>query len=249
MKYPILLALLFSALLFSCKKEKVKATDPEAIFELHLQPYYGNQLFQLDSACILPNGQLVKISNIRFYASNCLFSNGINIKTTLYNLRENGTKLFSTNQDISTSASVNFYFGIDSLTNHSDPSVYGLDDPLNILNANDMHWSWNPGYIFLVVQGIADTTGSGAMFNQPVLFHIGKDYNYRLISAENLQWNTEITGSGNKLTKAVLCLEVNKLFENIDLKTQNMCHSDVDEQVLSLQIGAAFVSGIKKCDE
>lgn len=249
MKYSILLVLLSFALLFSCKKEKIKATDPEVIFELHLQPYYGEQPFQLDSAYILPNGQLVKISNIRFYASNYSFSNGMNIKTTLYNLKENGTTLLSTHQDISAAASVNFYFGIDSVTNHSDPSVYGLDDPLNILNANDMHWSWNPGYIFLVVQGIGDTTGTGTLFNQPVLFHIGKDYNYRLISAENLQWSIGITSSGNKLIKAVLCLKMNELFENINLKTQNMCHSDVEEQALSLQIGTAFVSGIKKCDE
>lgn len=227
----------------------MKATDLEETFELHLQPYYNSQLFHLDSVYILPNGQQIKISNIRFYASNYSFSNGINIKSTLYNLRENGIRLLSTEKDISTSTAVNFYFGIDSVTNHSDPSAYDLDDPLNILNANDMHWSWNPGYIFLIVQGVADTTGSGTQFNQPVLFHIGKDYNYRLIAADNLQWNTTITSSGDKFTKAVLCLEVNKIFENINLKTQNLCHSDVDEQVLSLQLGAAFASGIKKCDE
>lgn len=45
-----------------------------------------------------------------------------------------------------------FYIGLDSATNHGDPSQYRLTHPLNPI-VNQMHWDWAGGYIFMVTEG------------------------------------------------------------------------------------------------
>ncbi|HRK13452.1 MAG TPA: cytochrome c peroxidase [Prosthecobacter sp.] len=49
-----------------------------------------------------------------------------------------------------------FHIGLDPLTNAADPASHPPEHPLNP-NLNGLHWSWQGGYIFLVMEGLHGT--------------------------------------------------------------------------------------------
>ncbi len=49
-------------------------------------------------------------------------------------------------------AGLKFHVGLDEETNAGDPNQYGPNHPLNPV-LNNLHWSWQGGYIFLAVEG------------------------------------------------------------------------------------------------
>jgi len=65
---------------------------------------------------------------------------------------------------------IRFYLGPDSLTNHSDPTLWAAGHPLNP-NVNGLHWGWAGGYIFCALEG---TYGNST---ETFLYHIGFDSN------------------------------------------------------------------------
>ncbi|MFC2176447.1 MbnP family protein [Bacteroidota bacterium] len=69
-----------------------------------------------------------------------------------------------------------FTAGVDSVANHTDPATWPGTSALSSNNPNHMHWGWNPGYIFFVLEGKVDTSAAknGAV-NAPFVFHVGTD--------------------------------------------------------------------------
>lgn len=69
---------------------------------------------------------------------------------------------------------IKFRIGVDSAANHSDPTTYANDHPLSPNHPNYAHWSWNLGYVFIKLEGDADTsaaiTGNKTGFH---VYHIG----------------------------------------------------------------------------
>jgi cytochrome c peroxidase len=65
-----------------------------------------------------------------------------------------------------------FNIGLEEAVNHSDPSQYGPDHPLNTIR-NNLHWTWAQGYIFLAMEGhlLASLEGRRDGFS----YHIGND--------------------------------------------------------------------------
>jgi hypothetical protein len=82
-------------------------------------------------------------------------------------------------------AGIRFAVGLDSTTNHLDPTQLAQDHPLN---RPDMHWGWNPmmGYKFVAFEGTADTTQAGlratAVFG-PMQLHLAGDAMFTQITA------------------------------------------------------------------
>jgi hypothetical protein len=54
--------------------------------------------------------------------------------------------------DINRVDSISFAIGIDSLTNHSDPTLWPTNHALSLFTS-DMHWGWAGGYRFLALEG------------------------------------------------------------------------------------------------
>ncbi len=50
---------------------------------------------------------------------------------------------------------IEFYFGIDSVTNHSDPALYPMGHPLGFQDP-EMNWGWSAGYRFIAYEGVFD---------------------------------------------------------------------------------------------
>jgi hypothetical protein len=68
--------------------------------------------------------------------------------------------------------SLRFRVGLDSATNHSDPTLYSSDHPLSVING--MHWNWKQGYIFWKLEGRVDTSAAGGQAaTGPLAYHIG----------------------------------------------------------------------------
>jgi hypothetical protein len=69
-----------------------------------------------------------------------------------------------------------FSAGVDSVSNHADPAAFAGTSALSSNNPNHMHWGWDPGYIFYVLEGIVDTTANmDGTVDAPFIFHVGLD--------------------------------------------------------------------------
>lgn len=67
---------------------------------------------------------------------------------------------------------IRYLIGVDSSSNHADPSIWPNNHPLGVLIGGVMHWSWNSGYIFIKVEGDYDDVGGArAGFS----YHLGRD--------------------------------------------------------------------------
>jgi hypothetical protein len=53
-----------------------------------------------------------------------------------------------------------FDVGVDSVTNHSDPLLFPEGHALAATSPTNDHWTWNVGYVFLKIEGLADTSAS-----------------------------------------------------------------------------------------
>jgi len=56
-----------------------------------------------------------------------------------------------------------FRLGLDSAINHSDPSQWGAEHPLNTV-LNNMHWGWAGGYIFVTHEGNFKKNGADDVY-------------------------------------------------------------------------------------
>jgi hypothetical protein len=114
-----------------------------------------------------------------------------------------------------------YYLGIDSITNHADPTVYPASDPL-ALQDPPMHWDWNSGYIFVQMEGLYDSTAAATGTpTSPYFFHIGMDMCYRLVDLSNQPF--EII-SGNEFELA-LEANINQLLNGVNLLNENSTHT------------------------
>lgn len=119
-----------------------------------------------------------------------------------------------------------FAVGIDSVTNHKDPTVYPTTNPLAI-QSPAIHWSWNSGYIFLMMEGSCDTTDTNTdvqtygQFSHPLFYHIGMDMLYREVNLNNASFAVK----ANEEKSVHIQADLDKFFAGIDIKTENGSHT------------------------
>src|SRR5690606_1674593 len=144
----------------------------------------------------------------------------------LFDWMETGTSFISVKADKANFTNLSANLGVGATDNHSDPSAFPNDNVLNIAIANDMHWSWNPGYIFLKVEAKVDTIPDATeLFDHTIVFHVGLDANLQTWTVSDLNWST-INATTSRTT---LKLDLEKFLQNngqnIDLKTEFSTHS------------------------
>jgi hypothetical protein len=113
-----------------------------------------------------------------------------------------------------------FTVGLDSATNHSDPTVFEKGNPLAIQTPS-MHWDWNSGYLFMKFEGKVDTTKRNA--SAPVtefFYHIGMDGLKRMITIQ-----TPFTVGKSLKTTVKLKLDLARMLAMIDMKSDISTHS------------------------
>jgi len=149
---------------------------------------------------------------------------------------------FSVQMDPGNYTGIKFALGVDSAMNHADPTVLPIEHPFSVYNANDMHWSWSTGYIFLKFEGRADTTGTGSgSMNNLFFFHVGDDHNYQELPYFNAPFNI----TANQTTVLTVELDLDKLLvgtsDTIDVKVDNATHTN-DNPVLAGRVGTLWAA-------
>jgi hypothetical protein len=62
------------------------------------------------------------------------------------------------------------------VSNHADPATFEGTSALSSNNPDHMHWGWDPGYIFYVLEGEVDTSAAmNGLIDAPFIFHVGTD--------------------------------------------------------------------------
>lgn len=117
-----------------------------------------------------------------------------------------------------------YNIGVDSLTNHSDPVVWGPMHPLNI-NFNSQHWGWAGGYIFHTIEGKYKPSGSTS--ESGFSYHTAKD---PLLSSH--EYILDFALSNNTPKVATIEADANKFFSNeLSFTSQGTNHSGSAEDM------------------
>lgn len=239
-----LVLLLFVGMFLSCEKDKQSPLPGEekskAVFNVY--PYYGETAVAIDQSLVMSNGWKITFAEIKFLLTDIKLGSNMIASDAFFNFREKGVT-FLTIPDMNQSDDVfSTLIGVDSSKNHLDPSTWPSTSALNIANAGDMHWSWNPGYIFIKLEGKVDTIPDGVdLFDHIFSYHIGTDGYTRNLIINKLNWKF----SGQNLV-ADLKLDLKKVLENetapVDIKKQNSTHSGPEHKLLTATIANNFVS-------
>jgi len=242
------MTLLFSMalLIWACDPEKPKPVDPvtEKV-KVTLTPVYGSQTFYMDSVYTTAEGYKVKFTEVTCYFS--LLKNGSNdlLQAALFNFRENGNVIVNQNGDHTKFSSLQGKIGVDSSLNHLDPSAFPNESPLNISNAGPMHWGWNPGYIFVNLEGKVDTIVDAVNnLDLSFSFHIGTDDYLQSFNFPNVTWQDK----GNLVWELPLKLDLSNFLANpnspINLKTEHLTHTGAGQETLTQKVIQNFKNAL-----
>jgi hypothetical protein len=165
----------------------------------------------------------------------------------LYNYQLTGTLLATAVGNKSSFTNLSMNLGVADPLNHADPSLPANASPLNISNAGDMHWGWNPGYIFVKLEGKVDTIPDGIdNFDHNFVFHLGMDPVFRTTNFTDLNW----TAVSYTKSKTNLLLQMRTLFDQpgneIDLRVNYTSHSATSQMPLTNLVMDQFKTAIVK---
>lgn len=243
MKLMKLGSILFAlTVLFSCVKEigSDNGNQPETMIEAELQPVFGSQVLHLDTVYTTPQGYPVKIREVKFFLTQVKYGDQVVVPSAKLDWRSKGKQIFKVAGNPELFTSLTTHVGVVEEWNHLNPVAFNENDPLYLLNANDMHWSWSPGYIFIKLEGSYDTIPGSGNFPFNFAFHLGMDQNLQQVT-----WNDVQLEQVNKyLYRFMVKFDVGRVFDGpagvIDLKTENVSHSHEHEQELTLKVSVNF---------
>lgn len=240
------LLILFSALMFvflSCEKEP-EPVEPDQELEITVTPYFDTQKLNLDSVYTTDEGYKIQFEEIRFYLTGIKNGSASLTSVGMFDFKAKGSSFVKVVGNFSNFSSLTTLLGVDSLTNHSDPSAFDNDSPLNIQNANDMHWGWNPGYVFVYINAKADTIPDATLnLNHFVTYHVGTDEMAQNLNFSALTWSKK----SDYLHSANMKLDLKKFLtlpQGINLKTEYISHSAVGQEALSLKVMSNFAAAL-----
>lgn len=234
------------AVLSACTDDVVDPpVDPaEPVLRITVQPTYGSETLYLDSSYITPEGYGVQFTELRFYVGEPK-NNGVSfLDAALFDYRERGNLLAEVNGKYQDFPALQGFLGISSGDNHADPAAFANSSMLNIANANDMHWGWTNGYIFMKVEAKVDTIPDGIdLFNHNVVFHVGRDENLKSLDFPNVTW-TDLGGVHAFALKLDMLNFLGNGSTSIDLKTEFTSHSAPGQEALSDKVITNFKASL-----
>ena len=220
----------------SCKDDPPEQQCPppvEPTVKLTVHPKFGALDLYLDSSYTTAEGYGVKFTDIKFYVQDVRNGSTSMIDAGLFDYRERGTLLLETTGEPTDFGSLQANLGVEASINHDDPAGFANSSMLNIANANDMHWGWNPGYIFVKVEAKADTIiDATELFDHNVVFHCGLDANMQTLDFTNLQWQTIGENQSELQFELNMATFLQGSVQSIDLKTEHSSHSMAGQEFL-----------------
>lgn len=195
---------------------------------LKINHQLGTAPFQLNMATTNNNGVQFDLNRMQYLISEVTLIHDGGMETMVPNsyFFLDGTIAFNEllgSYAITSLEAVRFGVGVDSLANHSDPSSYPSGHAL-APRAPSMHWGWQAGYKFAVLEGLA-----GQNLDQVFELHpLGdRDYYYTTV-------NTSGVTNGSDLI-IELDGDYTRALEDIDVSTGMIHHgsNQITAQVLT----------------
>jgi hypothetical protein len=231
-------------IIISCKKNEPQPQPVENYLKITVQPTYmnnGTENALLDSIYTTPEGYKVKFTDAKFYLTKLKNGNSNLLESAFFDFRETGLLLARIKGDYAQYSSLQGFIGVDSVLNHSDPSAFPNDSPLNISNAGPMHWGWSSGYIFINLEGKVDTIPDGVNnLDHSFSFHIGTDLYRRDLYFPTVNWQTVSATEKVFPLKLDLWKFLHNPLSSIDLKTEFLTHTGAGQQALTNKVTSNF---------
>ncbi|MFZ1572445.1 MAG: hypothetical protein IPP08_04785 [Chlorobiota bacterium] len=219
-KYIYFSLAIFSILVVSCNKETISEPLVSTNLTFNFNAFIGSSPLVYNVEGMSVNNVPYKVSKFRFYLSKPRLLNE-NGDTLMLTFLDSGSVALKNNvhlvdfelpysQQIRFKVlpikykGIIFNIGVPNELNHVNASV--MDFPLN--TDADMYWAWNPGYIFMKLEGKSVVNGKYS----PFLYHAGNDDDY-LSFPINEAFTVGSNGSTFKIN-----VDINKFFYN---KTYN----------------------------
>lgn len=198
--------------------EKPVDTQNYGSVTINLTNYVGNKVLVLnDSTYTNANSDQFTVSKFKYYVSNIILTNADGSKfiekESYYLIDQSVNNTYTLVIDsvpIGTYNAINFTLGVDSARNVSGAQTGALDP------AYGMFWSWNQGYIFLMMEG---TSPNSTAFNNSLTYHLGgftKPYNC-IRTVNPLFGAKDLIVSGNKTSTMHIKTDLLELFESPSL--------------------------------
>jgi len=247
MKNSVYLLIIGVILLTSCKNKENLDPVEETIgnyVNIEVQPVFDTENLYLDSVYTTQEGYKIKFTDIKFFMGDIKNVSTQFTDAGLFDYRMRGTLLSRLQGNGSNYMHLTANLGVSSAVNHNDPSAFPNSSMLNILNADDMHWNWSPGYIFVKIEAKADTIPDATTsLNHNIVYHAGLDVNAQTLSFTNITWNR----IGNEETFR-LKLDMAKFLngtQTIDVKDEFSTHSMAGQEALTLKVMENFKEALE----
>ncbi len=215
---PLLLILLTSLVVVSCNKHR---NPTEAILDVsHVQ---GDQAFALETTYTNAMGQqyYFTLSNIYVGQFQITGSNEATFPGTYINITPEIAAYPLGEIAKGHYTGLSFLVGVDSVSNHADPTTFDESSPLHPAHPRYQHWSWNDGYIFFRLEGMADTSASmTAGPTVPFFYHIGLDMNL-----SELTFATDLHVHGEEQLSIPITIDYSRFLQNLDFRTELRTHT------------------------
>ncbi|XOV69103.1 MAG: MbnP family protein [Fluviicola sp.] len=226
----------------SCKEDP-PAPEPAPVntVRIDVQPIFNGANLYLDSTYTTAEGHKVQFTDIKFYLEDVRNGSVLLTDAMLFDYGARGTQLYDGEGEAGNFGSLSANLGVGPANNNSDPTEFPNDSWLNISNSNDMHWGWNPGYIFVKVEARVDTIqDANDVFDHFVILHAGKNENLETWSLSNLNWNSV----GSNRHQLSLELDMSEFLQSsvntIDLQFENSTHSAPGQEALTTKVMENF---------
>jgi hypothetical protein len=221
--------LTFATVFTGCKKKDEETPTPtpntEQKLSFHLHTMVGTNAASYGMQFQDASGRKFNVSDLRYYISNIVLikSDGSELPLTGKVILANpSTHEYELGEvPVASYKGFKFLVGLDSATNHSDPTTYPSDNPLSIQSPS-IHWSWNSGYIFMKIEGQVDTTlAANGPLDLEYFYHIGIDNFKRTIDFSTSAF-TVVSGSDYEIG---IEFDLLKALINVDMRTENETHT------------------------
>ncbi|QQS27591.1 MAG: hypothetical protein IPM47_11920 [Sphingobacteriales bacterium] len=210
-----------------------ETSEPDHNLTFKVNPLVNGQSFKLNTDYISPENQRFKYEKFAFYLSKVklIKSDGTEhqISEVLwYNLGNPETvKIMLPEGDYT---ALQFSIGLDEIMNASDPATFAEEHPLSYSQNN--YWTWASKYIFAKLEGRCDNNPDGESYESAFSYHLGLDTLYREKAVSR-----NINISNSEIVNLDLKVNVEKIFENIDIVTDKQTHStsnfELAEQIMN----------------
>jgi len=202
MKKLLLYALLVFTTLTSCERDPVlqqpvSQTSSQAQMELVVLGKQGNADFFLNTPILMPDSSRMRFDELKLYLSDIELQNtsGTWVPVKEYWLADfrrghsTGKTQHGKGERITITLpegnyhTVRYCVGLPYRINRTDPTPLAPNHPLSIYQG--MYWDWNSGYRFFLLEGMMDTTRTGAGIpDHYFAYHLGLDTLYFCNTAE-----------------------------------------------------------------